>query len=141
MITVMPLTACQEALEPQLNTVNTQRASGCTLTRSYTLAEPSWVASWCLPATPTTVCVIHRLEIVNNLQKLEILFNKTAETQLPTLEGALNSPGVHHHHVQESGVEAFMADSWSIRRAALAGREAIGGNPMALTPVSDLSAN
>ena len=43
--------------------------------------------------------------------------------------------------MQESGVEAFMADSWSIRRAALAGREANGGNPMALTPVSDLSAN
>ena len=33
-------------------------------------------------------------------------------------------------------MEAFMADSWSIRRAALAGREANGGNPMALTPVS-----
>ena len=43
--------------------------------------------------------------------------------------------------MQESGVEAFMADSWSIRRAAIAGREANGGNPMALTPVSDLSAN
>ena len=37
--------------------------------------------------------------------------------------------------MQRMEVAAFMADSWSIRRAALAGREANGGNPMALTPV------
>jgi hypothetical protein len=40
-----------------------------------------------------------------------------------------------------AGVEAYMVHSWRIRRAALAGREANGGSPMALTPVPELSAH
>jgi hypothetical protein len=40
-----------------------------------------------------------------------------------------------------AGVEAYMVHSWRIRRAALTGREANGGNPMALTSVPGLSAH
>jgi hypothetical protein len=40
-----------------------------------------------------------------------------------------------------AGVEAYMVHSWRIRRAALTGREANGGDSMALTPVPELSAH
>ena len=42
---------------------------------------------------------------------------------------------------EDAGVEAFVVHSWNIRRAALTGREANGGNPTALMPVPELGAH